>query len=173
MPIKETIFETKWIGIYRYGNWDFVHRPQSPLAVGIIAITSQNEIILVEQFRHPLQTYTIELPAGIIGDEPEHLGETFEETARRELLEETGYAAGEMKLLMKVPTSAGMSSEYMYLFHAIDISRRQAGGGVGNENIKIHHVKLTDLRHWIAEQVAQGKDIDGRIFTALWAAEMQ
>ena len=106
MPQKTTLFETKWLGIYRIGDWDFACRPQAPTAVGILAITPGDEIVLIEQFRVPLQRRVIEIPAGIVGDEPEHAGEPLAETARRELLEETGYAAAEMKLLIETPTTA-------------------------------------------------------------------
>ena len=43
-----TLFETRWLGLYRIGHWDFVRRPNSDAAVGILAITPDEEIILVE-----------------------------------------------------------------------------------------------------------------------------
>ena len=170
MSTPETLFETRWLGIYRIGKWDFVRRPNSDAAVGILAITPDNEIILVEQFRIPMQRLVIEIPAGLVGDEPEFAGESLAATAGRELLEETGYRAGSVAQLIAGPTSSGMTSEYTYLFHATDLVREHAGGGVAGENITVHHVPLAELRGWFKEQKAAGKLIDFKILSALWLA---
>ena len=170
MPAPQTLFETRWLGLYRIGRWDFVRRPQADTCVGILAITPRDEIILVEQFRVPLQRRVIEVPAGIMGDEPEFHGESAAETASRELLEETGYRAGKMELLAISPTSAGMSSEYMHLFHATDLVRETDGGGTHAEDIQVHHVLLKELRGWLAAREAEGTVVDFRICAALWMA---
>ena len=170
MTTPEKLFETQWLGIYRIGHWDFVRRPQSENCVGILAITQENEIILVEQFRIPMQRRVIEIPAGIVGDEPEHFGESLASTAGRELLEETGYRAGSITLLMESPTSAGMSSEHVHLFHAKDLVREHSGGGVAGEDIIVHHVPILELRNWLAAREAEGTMIDFKIHAALWLA---
>ena len=170
MPATETLFETRWLGLYRIGHWDFVRRPHADACVGILAITPDDEIVLVEQFRVPVQQHVIEIPAGLVGDEPEFVGEALEETARRELLEETGYRAGTVTPLISSPTSAGMSSEFSHLFHATDLVRETLGGGVGGENIIVHHVPLAGLRSWLAAQETAGKVVDFKIHSALWLA---
>ena len=170
MPEIETLFETRWIRFHRIGHWDFVVRPNSEHCVGILAITPQEEIILVEQFRIPIGKQVIEIPAGIVGDEPEHLGEPLEETARRELLEETGYRAATIRRLITTPTSAGLTSELIHLFQATDLIRENDGGGVAGENIIVHHVPLSQLRDWLRDQEAAGKIIDFKIHAALWLA---
>lgn len=171
MPEPETLFETRWIRMHRIGHWDFVVRPQSPTCVGILAITPEDEIILVEQFRIPLQKRVIEIPAGIVGDEPEFLGESLADTAARELLEETGYRAGKIEKLIETPTSAGLTSEMIHLFHATELTREHSGGGTEVEDIIVHHVPLTHLRAWLKEQEHHGKVIDFKIHAALWLAE--
>lgn len=170
MPTIDTLFESRWLGLYRIGTWDFVRRPSSEACVGILAITPAQEIILVEQFRIPVQRRVIEIPAGLVGDEPEFAGEDLADTARRELLEETGYRAGTVVPLIATPTSAGMSSEYTHLFHATDLVRETTGGGVDGENITVHHIPLADLRSWLAAQEAAGKLVDFKIHAALWLA---
>ena len=170
MPTPEKLFETRWLALYRIGRWDFVRRPQSENCVGILAITPANEIILVEQFRIPMQRRVIEVPAGIVGDEPEHLGESLAATAARELLEETGYRAATVTPLIASPTSAGMSSEFVHLFHATDLVREHSGGGVGGEDILVHHVAIPQLRGWLAAREAEGILIDFKIHAALWLA---
>lgn len=170
MPTIETLFQTRWLGLFRIGHWDFVRRPTSDAAVGILAITPERELILVEQFRIPMQRQVIEVPAGLVGDEPEFAGESLAATAGRELLEETGYRAGSMVPLIASPTSAGMTSEFTHLFHATDLVREHQGGGVGGENIIVHQVPLAGLRAWFAEQEAAGKLVDFKIHAALWLA---
>lgn len=170
MPALETLFETRWLALHRIGHWDFVRRPQSDSCVGILAITPEQEIILVEQFRIPVQRRVIEIPAGIVGDEPEHLGESLAETARRELLEETGYRAATIEPLITTPTSAGMTSEFIHLFQAKDLTREHQGGGTEGEDIVVHHIPLTKLRDWLREQQAAGKVIDFKIHACLWLA---
>ena len=152
----ETLFETRWLGVYRIGHWDFVRRPNADSSVGILAITPDDEIVLIEQFRIPVQRDVIEIPAGLVGDEEEHRGEALAETARRELLEETGYDARKLEPLIISPTSAGMTSEFTHLFLATELEKRGSGGGVGAEDIKIHLVPKKDIRTWLGEKEKAG-----------------
>ncbi|MDP3850049.1 MAG: NUDIX hydrolase [Luteolibacter sp.] len=170
MSTLETLFETPWIILQRIGHWDFVRRPHSDSCVGILAITPEREIILVEQFRIPVQANVIEIPAGIVGDEEEHLAESLAGTAARELLEETGYRAGAITKLLDTPTSAGLTCEFIHLFHATDLVREHDGGGVAGEHIIVHHVPLAGLRDWLIAQQAAGKIIDFKIHACLWLA---
>jgi ADP-ribose pyrophosphatase len=172
MPTPETLFETRWLRLQRIGHWDFVRRPQADSCVGILAITPDREIVLVEQFRIPIQRRVIEIPAGIVGDEEEHLGESLAATAGRELLEETGYRAGCIEPLIATPTSAGLTSEMIHLFQARDLVREHDGGGVAGEDITVHHVPLSTLRDWLREQENTGKVIDFKIHACLWLAGM-
>lgn len=170
MPTSEKLFETRWLSLERIGTWDFVRRPHSDACVGILAITPDDKVVLVEQFRIPVQRDVIEIPAGIVGDEEEHRGESLATTAARELLEETGYRAGSIRQLVASPTSAGMTPEMTHLFLATDLVREHQGGGVGSENIIVHHVPRAELPDWLATQEAAGKLVDFKIHAALWLA---
>ena len=172
MPDAEILFETKWIRVCREGVWDYVRRPQSRFSVGILAITQQEEVVLVEQMRVPVGTRVIEIPAGLVGDEPDHLGESLEETARRELLEETGYGAAKMEFLICSPSTPGLAMEFMNIFVATGLVRETDGGGTEGEDIVIHHVPLTGLRAWLAEKQAAGIEVDARLCAALWLAKI-
>ena len=170
MPEIETLFETKWIGVYRNGIWDFVKRPSSDSAVGILAITPENEVVLVEQFRVPIQRRVIEMPAGLVGDEPDFIHESIAETAIRELVEETGYRAGKMEFLIRSPSTPGLANEFMNIFLATDLVRETNGGGTELEDIIVHHVPVPQLRDWLSAKQAEGCDIDARLYGALWLA---
>lgn len=165
-----TLFETPWLTVQRLGHWDFVRRPQANACVAILAITHDHKILLVEQFRIPIQGRVIELPAGIVGDEPEYHGESLAAAAARELLEETGYRAASIEPLLVSPTSAGLTSEFIHLFHASDLVREHAGGGVAGEDIVVHRVPLINIRHWLRAREADGLIIDFKIHAALWMA---
>ncbi|WP_426806258.1 NUDIX domain-containing protein, partial [Stenotrophomonas sp. SrG] len=80
-----------------------------------------------EQFRVPLQAKTIEMPAGLVGDID--AGESIEDSAVRELEEETGWTAGHAEGLMIGPTSSGASSEKIAFVRATGVRRVGEGGG--------------------------------------------
>jgi ADP-ribose pyrophosphatase len=170
MNRPETLFETRWLGLYRIGHWDFVKRPNADSAVGILAVTAEQEVILIEQFRIPVQQKVIEIPAGLVGDEDEFRGEALAATAGRELLEETGYRAGKIEPLLASPTSAGMTPEITHLFHATELVKVGDGGGTGHEDIAVHLVPSKEIRNWLVARESDGYLIDFKIHAALWAA---
>jgi ADP-ribose pyrophosphatase len=167
LPDPESLHETPWLRLERIGHWDYVRRPHSNDCVGILAITPDDEIVLVEQFRIPVQRSVIEIPAGLVGDDNAHRGESLAETAARELLEETGYRATDIRPLMSSPTSAGMASEITHLFLATGLVREHVGGGVDGEQITVHHVPLAQLGPWLAEREKSGWLVDFKIHAAL------
>lgn len=170
MSDEITLFESQWLGLYRKGHWDYARRPNSDACVGILAITDQQEIILVEQFRIPVGKRVVEIPAGLVGDEPEFRGESLAETAGRELLEETGYRAGRIELLISSPTSAGMTPEATHLFHATHLVRENDGGGNETEDITVYKIPLTELRGFLSKKQSDGIMVDFKIHAALAAA---
>ena len=82
-------------------------------AVGIVAITEDNEVVLVKQFRKPIEKVIWEIPAGKL-----EIGENPKDCAIRELQEETGYTAQNIKLIHKFFTSSGFSNEKIYIYLA-------------------------------------------------------
>lgn len=84
-----------------------------PGAVAIIAITDDKKIVLVEQFRKPLERSIIEIPAGKLEEGEEPLT-----TAKRELEEETGYAAKEFDYIVSFATSPGFADEVIHVYVA-------------------------------------------------------
>jgi ADP-ribose pyrophosphatase len=166
----ETLHQSRWLGLYRQGRWEFVQRPNSTACVGILAITIDDEVLLVEQYRIPVEGRVVEIPAGLVGDEEAHRSESLAETAARELREETGYRAGRIEPLLASPTSAGMAREISHLFLATVLVAEGPGGGTENEDITVHRIPATELRDWLREREAGGLMIDFKIHAALWAA---
>lgn len=74
----------------RDGSVQAFHVAQAPDGVAVLALTETDELVMVQQWRHPVQCVTLELPAGIVEE-----GEAPGDAAARELREETGYAGGE------------------------------------------------------------------------------
>jgi ADP-ribose pyrophosphatase len=167
-----TLFASRWLILQQRGHWEFVRRPHANAAVGILAITEDQKIILIEQFRIPVQCSVIEIPAGLVGDEPEFAGESLAATAARELEEETGFTATTISLLLSSPTSAGMTSEITHLFLATGLRQEHPGGGVAGESIIVHQIPLSELRQWLENQQNFGKQVDFKIHAALAAANV-
>src|SRR5689334_20529369 len=113
-PDAEAPEATEWSGRFieakRRGRWEYVTRCDSVGAVVILALDA-GDVLLVEQYRVPLGARCLELPAGLIGDEPGSEGEDVLDSAARELEEETGYAAAHWEVIGEFCTSPGMLSE--------------------------------------------------------------
>ena len=132
----------------------------------VIAVTPEDKLLFVEQFRVPMNAPTIEMPAGLVGDLDAH--DTMEEAARRELLEETGWQAAEVKVLMVGPTSSGMSNELIAFVRARGLTRVHAGGGDESEDITVHEVPVADAPRWLTEKMAAGYSMDPKLWAGLW-----
>ena len=165
---EQVIVESKYIRLLRRGTWEYAERPNIGGIVGIVAVTPEGKLLLVEQFRIPVNARVVELPAGLAGDSPEFQGEDLTEAARRELLEETGYEARRMTFLVDGPPSAGMTTEVLSLYLAEDLVKTGAGGGDHTEDLIIHEIPLADVPAWLADKRRQGIFLDLRIYTALF-----
>ena len=137
--LKQTLYEGQWLRLVRIGHWESCERTHGQgMAVIVIAVTPADEVLFVEQYRIPLGARTIEMPAGLVGDD--HAEDTLVDAARRELVEETGWSPGRVEVLLTGPTSSGMSNERIAFVRARDLVRVGDGGGVDDENILVHAV---------------------------------
>jgi ADP-ribose pyrophosphatase len=165
---RRVLAEGKHIRFLERGGWEYVDRPLPSGLVCIAAETDDGRIVLVEQFRPPVDTTVIELPAGLVGDAGGAESEGLLAGAQRELLEETGYVAAEWELAAAGPPSAGISTEYLHLFIARGLRRVAAGGGDESEDITVHEVPLAGIHAWLEDQEQRGAMLDLKLYTGLY-----
>jgi len=89
-------------------------------AAAVVAFDDEGKLLMVRQYRYPMGEYLLEIPAGKIDD-----GETPEQCAARELVEETGYRAGKLTELGVIYPAAAYTSESVYLFYAENLTKAQ------------------------------------------------
>ena len=117
----ETVLDTPWFQVVSEPAHDsdapfyIINAPNFAVTV---AVDTEGRLILVRQYRQAVATDTLELPAGHI----EH-GETPEETARKELLEETGYEGDKFELLVTLSPSTARFTNRLYCFYAANVRR--------------------------------------------------
>ena len=171
MTETETLCNGTWLRLKRRGRWEFAERTNPGGGVIIIAVTDEDRILMVEQYRPAIECLTIEMPAGLVGDVASSASESAVEAAHRELVEETGYRAGSMRFLMEGPTSAGMSNEVLAFVRAYDLVRVEKGGGDETENITVHEIPRTEAAAWLVEKIRAGYSIDPKMFAGLYLLE--
>jgi ADP-ribose pyrophosphatase len=166
----ETMWEGRFITAKKQGRWEYVSRSRGIRAAVILAIDSEDHVILVDQYRVPLDRRCIELPAGLVGDDNENASEEAEVAAARELEEETGYRAGRMEKIGEFFSSPGMVSESFTLFRAYDLARVSDGGGVDGEDIVVHRVPVSGIADALAQWREQGFAMDVKLLALLGPA---
>lgn len=131
-----------------------------PGAVVLIPVLPDGKICLIKNFRVSIQKTLIELPAGTL-----EKGELPEATAHRELIEETGYRAGNVELIHTFFPSPGILDEKMYLYVASQLVPGEAAREEG-EQIENLVVELSEALEWIDQgQIIDAKTIAGLL---LW-----
>lgn len=136
--------------------------------VAVLAVTDDDKVVLVHQFRYPVNKPLLEIPAGKMDGEE---SETPEATAARELAEETPYTAETLELIHNFYTAPGFCDEYMYLYRANGLKKNSQlkpdDGEVVDtvlytrqetldalRNKEIEDVKtIAALQHWLLESL--------------------
>jgi ADP-ribose pyrophosphatase len=160
-------FSGRYLGIRERDNWEYATRTNAHAVAVLVPVTDHDELILVEQYRIPVEAMVIELPAGLVGDldDPE---ESILTAAQRELIEETGFRAGQLTHLLTCPSSPGMCDEMISFFMADQLERVGPGGGDENERIEVHIVPLATASEWISEKMKNGRLVDPKTYSALF-----
>jgi len=124
--------------------------------VAIIAIDTDDNVLLVKQFRKPVEKELLEIPAG--GIDP---GEDPVTTVRREMQEETGYLPRKVERLGGFYSAPGFSTEYLYLYLATDLAPSQLYAE-DTESIKLVRVPISQIPALIASgKICDAKSIAG------------
>jgi ADP-ribose pyrophosphatase len=106
-----------------------------PGAAAIVPLLPDGRVVMIRQYRHPAGATLYELPAGVL-----RVGESPPDCARRELAEETGYQAEDLRLLFSTYLSPGFSSEIIHIFAATGL--RPAAGASLDEDERLELVIL-------------------------------
>jgi ADP-ribose pyrophosphatase len=166
-----TVYDGKFVRMVSRNGWEYASRKNLSGIVGIIAVTDENELILIEQFRPPIGKVVIEIPAGLAGDARGSEDEALAKAARRELLEETGYTARGMKKVAFGVPSAGICDEVITIFLATGLKKTADAHGDGSEQITTRLVPVDKVESWIKRQQKAGKQVDLKVYAALyWAS---
>jgi ADP-ribose pyrophosphatase len=165
---EEIVWAGRYITAKRRGKWEYVGRARNISAAVIVAV-QDDHILLVEQYRMPLQARCLELPAGLVGDQTE--GEEVATSAARELEEETGWRPDRIELIGAFASSPGMASETFTLVKAHGLTKVSEGGGVEGEgeDITVHRVALAHVAAFIEEKRREGLVIDVKLLLLLGA----
>jgi ADP-ribose pyrophosphatase len=158
----------RYLTMVDHAGWEYVTRPAVTGIVVIVAVTPARKLVLVEQLRRAVRRRVLELPAGMVGDTPGQEAESLATAAHRELIEETGFQAREMKRLAEGPIAVGVSDEVVTFFHALDLTRVGPGGGDDTEDIQVHEVALSEVAAFLAEKQESGLAIDPKIYSGLY-----
>jgi len=122
-------------------------------------------VILIEQYRVPVGARCLELPAGLVGDEDAHA--TVEDTAVKELEEETGFTCERVERLGEFHSSPGMVAESFTLVRAHGIRKIGDGGGNEHEDITVHLVAREDIPAFVKSRRDAGSAIDVKLLLFL------
>lgn len=128
---------------------------------GVVIVAEKNDcILLVKQYRYPLKSVSIELPAGKL-----EYGENPDDAAKRELEEETGYVAKNWTSLGYINTTPGICDEKLYLYHAKDLTFTKPNPDEG-EIIQAFEYKIDD----VFKMINNGEINDSKTLCALLRA---
>lgn len=162
---KTSQFSGKFIDVYKtiFKNeknkimtWQSVSRKNNNKVVDIIAFKDDN-IVLIKQFRAPLEKYCISFPSGLIDDD-----ETPEEAAMRELKEETGYSGEILFTGNDTSSSAGLTNEIIIPV-VIKINQEGAQDLQDNENIDVIIIPIKYLKENINKLIDDQTIICSRV----------
>ncbi|TLS35669.1 NUDIX hydrolase [Pseudalkalibacillus caeni] len=118
-----------------------------PGAVAVIAVTSDQKVLMVQQYRKALEKTIVEIPAGKL--EP---GEDPMETAKRELAEETGYECENLRKIISFYTSPGFADELVHLYVAEGLEKTGDQHADEDEFLDVLEVSLDEMQEMVENQ---------------------
>ena len=174
--IEETImYASQWMDAVKISyqdekgevrSWDCMHRKHHAEAVIIIPrMVPSGRYILIKQFRPPVAAYILEFPAGLI--EP---GETVEQTALRELKEETGYSGRVLDTTPRLFTSPGTLSEACYFVsmeidETLEANQSPQPTPDSGEFIEVFTIAPQSIGDFVEKEIQSGSAVDIKFYT--------
>jgi 8-oxo-dGTP pyrophosphatase MutT (NUDIX family) len=140
-------------------TWEAIERVGIGGIVVMVAVTPAGTVLLERQFRPPLGRDVIELPAGLVDP-----GESMEDAARRELIEETGWSARQFTFLAEGPMSTGASTEVLRTYLCTGLEQVGKAGGDDNEIIEVIEVPLRSVQEYLTSVQAKGVLVDLKVY---------
>lgn len=151
---SEQIFSGRMIDLFvdqvELPNGEYSTREiiRHPGAVAVIAITDDHKLVMVEQYRKPLERSILEIPAGKLDP-----GEDPADTAIRELEEETGYTTDKLTFITSFYTSPGFADEILYLYLAEQLKVAKNGRETDDDEfVEVFEYGLDELVNFEATQ---------------------
>jgi len=137
-------------------------------AVGVVPLCKDGQVMLVKQYRHPINDFLLEIPAGLFDE-----GELPIECAIRELKEETGGISNNVMKLAEFYTTPGYSNEKFYLYLALDVEETEPSPE-DDEFIEIKKINLDDaLDLMVGGKIEDAKTIIGLCLASRYLAEIK
>lgn len=124
----------------------------------VVAVTDENKIVLVKQFRYPFQEWVLELPAGKLDD-----NEDPELCATRELTEETGYTAKNISKLGHIYTTPGFCNEILHIYLAENLTPGDHNREEGEEGMEVYEFTIGQIK----EKIANGELVDAKSISGI------
>ena len=145
------------------GELELVRHPGASAIVPLMGSLEEDdpELVLVRQYRYAAGGPLYEIPAGL----PKGQGESWEECARRELEEETGWRAGRMRRITSFYTTPGFTNEVIHVFLAWQLSPGRIDLDP-DEFLDVVRIRLSEAIRWVLD----GRIVDGKTATALLLA---
>lgn len=148
------IYENRWITLYKdkvqvSTSGDTIEYTwyKSPDVVIIVPFLDDSTLVMIKQFRYPLQKILLEFPAGHIDS-----GENMTTTAKRELLEETGYIARVIEHVYSYHPSVSKSRQLVHLFKATDLTNDKPRYEATEVITDIETISVSQLKDLIKEK---------------------
>jgi len=143
--------------VLEYSNW-----------VNAVAITEDNKVLMVHQYRHAAEIVSLEIPGGVIdpGEEPQH-------AMRRELLEETGYQFDDLELLSVVYANPSTANNHTYCYLARGGKKVQEQHLDEQEDIIVEEFTIAEIKDLLLNnKIAQSLHCTGLFYALMRLGEL-
>jgi ADP-ribose pyrophosphatase len=147
---------------YKNGNTGKREVAIHPGGAAVVPVTSEGKIVLLTQFRHPVQKDTLEIPAGKLDNNEDPFV-----CAKRELEEETGYRSDNIKKLGEIYTTPGFCNEVLHLYIARDLVPGDHNREDGEEGMELFELTFDE----IDEKIKNGELLDAKTICAVYMAK--